>query len=489
MDKTATPNLDALRITASAILLPLLWLHLPIVAIVALLNGTALLWPSVMAIVLAGAATASWWVDRAGPGTRLTVAVALIGMVSLLVFVLSGPWQIDLHMYYFAAFALIAAYCDWRAVLAAAATTALHHLILNFAYPAAVFPGGADFARVVLHAVIVVLECGVLIWLTHQLATLFAASSKAIADAGAANARQRQLEDERRGLEAKSVEQRRQAMISVAGEFERNVLSVVREVGEAVDAVGGSARSLTGTTETVKQRSAAVASASAQASTNVQTVAAASEELSASITEISRQVSQSATIAGQAVTEADHTNTAIQGLAEAAQKIGDVVKLINDIAGQTNLLALNATIEAARAGEAGKGFAVVASEVKSLATQTAKATEDISAQVSAIQSATQDSVRAIAGIGKTIGEINQIATTIAAAVEEQGAATQEIARNVQEAARGTAEASENITGVTQAAGESGQAAGHVLTASETLTRQAAQLRSQVDTFLAQIKSA
>jgi methyl-accepting chemotaxis protein len=179
----------------------------------------------------------------------------------------------------------------------------------------------------------------------------------------------------------------------------------------------------------------------------------------------------------------------VQGLSAAAQKIGDVVKLISDIASQTNLLALNATIEAARAGDAGKGFAVVASEVKSLANQTAKATEEISAQVASMQGATNDAVQAIHSIGGTIGTINEIATTIASAVEEQGAATQEIARNVQEAAQGTGQVSSNIVGVNQAASETGAASSQVLASAEELGKQAETLRADVDQFLANIRAA
>jgi methyl-accepting chemotaxis protein len=218
-------------------------------------------------------------------------------------------------------------------------------------------------------------------------------------------------------------------------------------------------------------------------------VATATEELSSSIAEITRQVTQSARIAGQAVEESSRTTSTVRGLAEGAAKIGDVVKLINDIAGQTNLLALNATIEAARAGEAGKGFAVVAAEVKNLATQTAKATEEIAAQVGMIQQATGNSVAAIEGIGGTIGQINEIATTIASAVEEQGAATQEISRNVQQASAGTQEVSSNIGGVSQAAAETGAAASQVLSAADELSRQAETLRKEVGTFLADVRAA
>jgi len=211
--------------------------------------------------------------------------------------------------------------------------------------------------------------------------------------------------------------------------------------------------------------------------------------LSASINEISRQVAESTNIAGEAVAQAEQTNAGVQALADAAQRIGDVVKLISGIAEQTNLLALNATIEAARAGEAGKGFAVVASEVKSLATQTAKATEEITAQVAAIQGATGASVQAIQAIGQTISRVNHIAAAIAAAVEEQGAATQEIARNVQQAAAGTAEVSGHIASVSQAAGETGVAAGEVLGSAKGLARLSDALRDDVDRFVGNIRAA
>jgi methyl-accepting chemotaxis protein len=187
--------------------------------------------------------------------------------------------------------------------------------------------------------------------------------------------------------------------------------------------------------------------------------------------------------------QAEDTNVQIGGLAEAANRIGDVVKLIKDIAGQTNLLALNATIEAARAGEAGKGFAVVASEVKLLATQTAKATEEITGKIAEMQSATGDSVTAIRAITDTVGQINEIATTIASAIEEQGAATQEIARNVQQAAKGTQEVSNNISGVTQAASDTGSAATQVLSSASELAHQAETLRTAVGDFFAQVRAA
>ena len=284
-------------------------------------------------------------------------------------------------------------------------------------------------------------------------------------------------------------ERRQQAIEGYIKTFDQSVSSSLNTLASASTELQTTAQSMSATAEETSRQATAVAAASEQASTNVQTVASAAEELSSSIAEISRQVAESTRIAGQAVDDAGRTNVQVQTLADAAQKIGDVVSLINDIAAQTNLLALNATIEAARAGEAGKGFAVVASEVKSLATQTAKATEDISGQIKAIQSATGDSVRAIEAITGTITRINEIATTIASAVEEQGAATKEIARNVQQASAGTAEVSSNISGVTQAATETGSASTQVLGAAGELAKQGETLRKDVGDFLAKIRAA
>ena len=292
-----------------------------------------------------------------------------------------------------------------------------------------------------------------------------------------------------RAAEQAVKEKRSERLDGLTHGFEDRVGGLVGLVASAASQLQTTARSMTGTAGETTQQAANVAAAAEEASVNVQTVASAAEELAASIGEISRQVAQSAKVAGKAVEDAKRTDVVVRDLADAAQKIGEVVGLISNIAGQTNLLALNATIEAARAGDAGKGFAVVASEVKSLATQTAKATEDIGRQIAQIQGSTAEAVASIQGIGATIGEVSNIAAAIAAAVEEQGAATQEIARNVQQASAGTLAVTTNIAGVGEGANNTGAAATEVLDAAGALTRQAEELHGAVSQFIREVKTA
>ncbi|MBM3523480.1 MAG: HAMP domain-containing protein, partial [Alphaproteobacteria bacterium] len=313
--------------------------------------------------------------------------------------------------------------------------------------------------------------------------------SKAVAVFKTSMIESNRLKSEQEALKAQAEAEKKAAMRKLADDFEAAIGGVVKSVSSSASELQTAAQSLTATAEETSRQSTAVAAASEQASTNVQTVAAASEELSSSIAEIARQVAESTKSAAAGVEEAKATNEKVAGLTSAAQKIGDVVKLINDIASQTNLLALNATIEAARAGEAGKGFAVVAAEVKNLANQTAKATEEIGQQISAIQGSTGESAEAIQTIGMTINRMSEISSAVAAAVEEQRAATAEISRNVQQAAQGTKEVSSNITGVSQAASEAGSGASQVLSASGELAKQAETLRAQVDNFLAKVRAA
>jgi methyl-accepting chemotaxis protein len=290
-------------------------------------------------------------------------------------------------------------------------------------------------------------------------------------------------------LKADAVLERQAAMHKLADGFEASVKSVVDAMAASATDMKNSANSMSRAAATTSGETSAAAAAAEETSTNVGTVAAATEELSSSIQEISRQIAQSSLIASNAVSEADRANQTMASLENSAKRVGDIVALISGIAEQTNLLALNATIEAARAGEAGKGFAVVASEVKSLATQTAKATEEIQATVAAIQSMTGTAVTAIQGIGGIVARMNEITGAVAAAAEEQGAATSEIAGNIQQAASSAKQVSGSVTTAQGAASETGAIADNVLGAAGRLSVEAERLKSEVTGFLAQVRAA
>lgn len=289
-------------------------------------------------------------------------------------------------------------------------------------------------------------------------------------------------ENEEKAARAKKIEE-------MTDEFDQASTQLVSSVAEGATELKSVATSMSETAERTEQMSTSVAAAAEQASTNVETVASATEEINSSLSEIASQVSRASDVAQSAVTAAGETTDVINGLRTQSDSIGDVIKLINEIAEQTNLLALNATIEAARAGEAGKGFAVVASEVKGLATQTAKATDEISAQIDSVRGESENAVNAIDHISKVIRQMDEITSAIATAVEEQSSATQEIARNVAEASRGTSDVTENIVEVKSGAGETGGASRDVLAASDELSKHAERMRETVQGFIAGIKAA
>jgi methyl-accepting chemotaxis protein len=478
-----------LRIGVARFFVVALWLHLPLLLAIGLINSSGWIAGPLYGAIAAGLATAAYFYDRESPLCRFAIAVALITMVSLMVWLAHGQMQIDMHMYYFAAYAVLAAFCDWQVIVLAAGVTALHHLGLNFILPAAVFPDGANILRVLLHAGIVVVEAAVLIWLTQHLVRLFADSEAALDKMAQAAQREKELNTEKLRLQEEAQAERRRMTLELGARFEASVKTVVDRLADATAKMQETAARLTAAATSNRSEAESAVAALKDTSDRVQVVAAAVEKLAASTDAIGREVTQSAGISAKAVEEAKRTDATVQGLAEAAQRIGEVVQLINDIASQTNLLALNATIEAARAGEAGKGFAVVASEVKSLANQTAKATEDIAAQINQIQAATRQAVEAIRGIGGTIGEISQISGSISAAVEEQSGATRDIAENVEQANAGASGASQTVRAVSDTAIANGASAEEMRTATAELAALAENLRTDVARFLEQLRAA
>ena len=484
---SSTGVLARLRHTSERALVGLLWAHGPALLAICWLTGQHLMLAMALWLTVTLVASAAHRLQPGTASTRSTVAAAICVMPALVVLGLAGQsWQSDAHMLFFADLAITAALLDLQALIVAAAVVAVHHLALNFILPALVFPGGGDFSRVIFHAFVLIMECAVLSWLVGH-------AAKAISDAEAlavgieeTAARQKVEEEQIRATAAVS---QKEALFDLATQFEIKIGTMVATLSGDAAGLQATARSMSAISLQTNEMAATVAASALEASQGVGTVAAAAEELSASIQEISRQVSQSTKITGQAVASAQRTDTIVRALAEGAQKIGQVVDLITGIAAQTNLLALNATIEAARAGDAGKGFAVVASEVKNLALQTAKATQDIGAQIAQTQAATVEAVAAIKEIAITIDEVSFTTTAIAAAVEEQGAATAEIARNVQQTAASTQAVTSNIAGVNGAANETGAAADKVLEAANGLSAQAVQLTQEVSQFVSEVRAA
>ncbi len=518
MDQDKLEGLEGLRHKMGRLVVPLIWAHVPVVGLTGLMGGGGTTVAGMaLTVFLSLCVTASFFSGASGLTHRAVSSVALVSLASVLVFVLRGhPWQIDMHMYFFCCLAIVSVFCCTRSLILGAAAIAVHHLVLNFIIPAWIFPDGGDLFRVVTHAVIVIVETAALGFMIQQQVGMFGQVSQALdeahdsaqkadeiakkAEAAEQEARealaqvetarneQQKARAERDEERSAAAQERKQRQVMLAEEFEGSIGSIIAEVTVESESFSKNAERLAALAGSGTGRCDDVRRATEGVHQNVGAVAASTAQLTASISEISRQVEGSRNIAEKASEDSRKSSQDVRKLAEEAARIGDVVTLISDIAEQTNLLALNATIEAARAGEMGRGFAVVANEVKALASQSAKATEEIGRRIEAIRSVTDSTVVSIEGIAKTVESLYESAATIATAVEQQDGATREIARSADAVSHDAREAFDSVHVVGEAMNDVEKAAVDNRSASQRLSQQANDLSRRVGEFLLQIRS-
>ena len=444
-------------------------------------------------------------------GARNAVAIMLAVHPALLVFVMRGSaWQLDMHMYFFVSLAMLTILCDWRPLVIAGAVIAIHHLLLSALAPTWVFEGGGGIRRVLVHAIAVALECGVLGYITTHLRGMIlkqgferhnsqalatealAAREHAESALAATETAERAAAAERtrrEQAEAALADLRRAELLKLAGEFERSIAGVTSAVGTAASTLEESARSLDGLARDTGRQAADAAAAAMQAKDAARSVAGGVSTLSRSIGSIAINVTQQAELTDHARTRSAHGDRAVRTLASRTVDVGEFATMISTIASRTNLLALNATIEAARAGEAGRGFAVVAQEVKALAGQAATATGEITGLLSGMNTGAGEAEQSFEHVSAAIGELIQAAAAIRGAVDEQREAATAIERSADEAASGMDAMAERIVGVSATATAAEQLSGQVKGAAGALLRHAETLQSATDTFVTQLRAA
>lgn len=480
-----------LRERFARLLIAILWVNVALLLVGTPLEGTVQT-PKIVAVgaALAVIGTLAWRIDSIGWATRQVSSVALMGQVMLLVYAFAGhPYQADLHMYFFAMLAVLAGWLDWRIFLPATLAITAHHLLFSLVYSAGVFPGGNDIRRAFLHGAIVAVQAAALSWIVWSLRQAVETSERERSEAQAARTIADAARRDVAETTARAAHERRRILHDLANEFERKIAGIARAVIASIASLRAASEQMRSGAAEVSQRSSAASTASRQSSSNVVAITEATSELAGSFAEVDRQVNEAARLVGDTTQQALTVLDRVGELSRKVHEIGNVTNVISTIARHTNLLALNASIEAARIGNMGGGFAVVAHEIKGLAAETWRATEQIQSQIDAISLSGADAIKAIDAMTATIEALNQISGAVAAVVEKQNVATAGIAENVRRAASETVTAGGHIDIVSRVAEETGEAANHVADSADALSRQSADLDTEVAHFLGRIRAA